>query len=447
MAVSAPTRTGSATAGDPAALAWAPAASADRGDAGRAGRLLTGALLAVLLYSVFAHGAASQPQEARLQVALCLLAAVTLAVALWSSRLRVVAPPAAWTALGLLAAFAAWSGLSLAWSVDPPNTWTELNRAIAYVLVVALAVAAGSWDRRAIRHVALGYAAIAGVVAVYALGGKAFPGLHVGGLVDLDHTNVFARLREPLQYWNALALFVVLAIPIVLRLVVDDSRPARARTAALVALPVFLTTIGLTYSRGGLLALIVAVAVTLALAGARLRTLLYLALGIAASAPALAYGYTADDLTGVQVSLSAREGDGVAFALLLAGGMLALALVGRAVLALEARTPPRPARSRAIGRALAGVLCVAALGGVVAMAASDRGLSGTISHAWDDFRSPSAEPSQYDPSRLVSKNAGNRWVWWSEAAGAWSDHPLEGSGAGSFPVRHREYRTNQLDVL
>jgi hypothetical protein len=122
-------------------------------------------------------------------------------------------------------------------------------------------------------------------------------------------------------------------------------------------------------------------------------------------------------------------------------------VVGRLVMEIEARTPPNPARSRRIGHVLAGMVAVAALAGVVAMAMSDRGLTGTVSHAWDNFRSPRGAPGLFDPGRLASTNAGNRWVWWSEAVGAWSDRPLEGWGAGSFPVTHREYRTNQLDVL
>jgi hypothetical protein len=158
-------------------------------------------------------------------------------------------------------------------------------------------------------------------------------------------------------------------------------------------------------------------------------------------------GLTADDLTGTFVPLSARQDDGVLLGLLLLGSIVVLVMVGRLVIAAETRTPPRPSRSRLIGRALAGVLVLAALVGVVAMATSHRGLTGTISHAWADFRSPRQEPGQLDPGRLASTNAGNRWVWWSEAAGVWSDHPLEGRGAGSFPVTHREYRTNQLDVL
>ena len=42
----------------------------------RAGVLLLGALLAAVLYAIFAHGAAPQPEEARLQVALSLVAVV-----------------------------------------------------------------------------------------------------------------------------------------------------------------------------------------------------------------------------------------------------------------------------------------------------------------------------------------------------------------------------------
>jgi hypothetical protein len=446
MAATAPTirRLAGAPAG-----AGAPARDGSPAHAAstRAGALVTAALLAVLLYAAFAHGAASQPEEARLQVAVSLLSVAALAALLWHPRLRVTAPPAGSAGLGLLAAFAAWSGLSLAWSLDPSATWTELNRAIAYVLVVALALAAGSWHRRAVWHAALGYAGIALLVALYALGGKVAPGVSVDGLVHLDQVSALGRLRVPLEYWNALGLFIAMALPVVLRLVVDETRALRVRLAALGALPLYLVTLGLTYSRGGVLAALVAVGVTVALAGARLRTLMYLALGAAASAPALAIGLTSDDLTGVAIPVAQREDDGLVLGLVLAASIVLLVAVGRLVLAAEARTPASPARSRAIGGALLGAAALALVAGVIAIAVSERGLAGTVSHEWDSFRSVKGEPGQFDPGRLASTNAGNRWVWWSEAVGAWSDRPLAGWGAGTFPVLHRQYRTNQLDVL
>ena len=125
----------------------------------RAGALLLGALLAVLAYAVFADGAASYPDEARVQVALCAIAIVGVAAVVWRGA-GVAGSSAGWAGLTLLGAFAAWSGLSLAWSVAPSGTWTELNRAIAYVLVVGLALVAGSWHPRAVRHAALGLSLI-----------------------------------------------------------------------------------------------------------------------------------------------------------------------------------------------------------------------------------------------------------------------------------------------
>ena len=445
MAVTAPTlrRPGGAAAGAPdPAFDGAPAGGPVQA---RAGVALLAALGVLVTYAAFADGAVSYPEEARLQVAVCLVAVVAVGALLWGG-LRLGGSVAGWAGLGLLGAFAAWAGLSLAWSVAPSGTWAEFNRGVSYTLVVAIALLAASWYPRAVWHGALGFAGIAFVVALYALGGKVAPGVDVGP-VDLNQTEVLGRLRAPLEYWNALALFVAMAIPVVLRLVVDETRAARVRLAALAALPVYLVVLGLTFSRGGLIAGIVAVAVTIAFAGSALRTLMYLALALAAAAPALVLGFTADDLTGNVVALSDREGEGLLLGLLLLAGIALVAVVGRLVLSAESRTPASPARTRAIARALLGAVAVAVVAGLVAMAISDRGLTGTVTHEWDTFRSSREAPGQFDPGRLSSTNAGNRWVWWSEAAGAWWDRPLEGHGAGSFPVVHRQYRTNRLDVL
>jgi hypothetical protein len=82
---------------------------------------------------------------------------------------------------------------------------------------------------------------------------------------------------------------------------------------------------------------------------------------------------------------------------------------------------------------------------VVAVALSSRGLGGTISHAWNSFTATRAA-SNSNPSRLLSADSQNRWVWWKEAAGAFSDRPLGGWGAGSFGVVHLLYRRDTLPV-
>jgi hypothetical protein len=47
---------------------------------------------------------------------------------------------------------------------------------------------------------------------------------------------------------------------------------------------------------------------------------------------------------------------------------------------------------------------------------------------------------------VLRSNSGNRWVWWREAVGAFSDAPVRGWGAGSFPFVHRLYRDDRLAV-
>jgi tetratricopeptide (TPR) repeat protein len=85
------------------------------------------------------------------------------------------------------------------------------------------------------------------------------------------------------------------------------------------------------------------------------------------------------------------------------------------------------------------VSAVLTLTGVVALTASARGLTGSIGHQVDTFTAVRKDPIT-DPSRLLSTSSGNRWVWWLEAVGAFSDRPVAGWGAGSFPVVHLLYR-------
>jgi len=82
---------------------------------------------------------------------------------------------------------------------------------------------------------------------------------------------------------------------------------------------------------------------------------------------------------------------------------------------------------------------------IAGLALSDRGLTGTISYQFEEFSEPRFD-RQNDPARVLQTNSGNRYVWWEEAAGAFWDRPLVGYGAGSFPLVHRLYRDNALEV-
>jgi len=91
---------------------------------------------------------------------------------------------------------------------------------------------------------------------------------------------------------------------------------------------------------------------------------------------------------------------------------------------------------------LSGVLVLV---GLLALTLSSRGLTGTFSHAWQTFTTARGTNIS-DPHHLLSSDSENRWVWWKEAAGAASDRPLTGWGAGSFGAVHLLYRRDNLSV-
>ncbi len=187
------------------------------------------ALAGLVTWALFSEGATSLEDGAGLQIVLCAAA---------SSRSRGCCSRRACTfgrrvqaliGLGLLVLFAAWSGVSIGWSIAPDLSWVQLNRWAAYALVVALALVLGSSLRRAPERTAIAFLIVATAIAVYALGGKVVPWFSIPGLIDLDQTADFSRLRAPLGYWNALGLVCVLAGPIAVR---TGGRPRSVAAAA-----------------------------------------------------------------------------------------------------------------------------------------------------------------------------------------------------------------------
>ena len=412
-----------------------------------AGAAMLGVALAgIVAWALFSEGATSLENEAGLQIALCAAALVTLAGLLFSPRVHLRAPVIALVGLGLLVLFAGWSGWSIAWSIAPDLSWVQLNRWAAYALVAALGLVLGSSLRRAPQLTALAWLVVATAVAAYALGGKVIPWLSIPGLIDLDQTADFSRLREPLGYWNALGLVCVLAGPIAVRTAADPEASPRWRNFSLVSLVVLLVTLGLTYSRGGILALLVAFAVLIAIGPDRLRLAAYTVLGVAAAVPAYVVAVVRDDLTTDGVVQAERADDGLILLFALLAGIALAVYLGRRLRSRDAEleharvVPPSVKPRNALVAAGAALLVV-----IGALAVSERGVTGTIEDQWDDFTTVKSD-DQSDPARVLRSNSGNRWVWWKEAAGAFSDEPVKGWGAGSFPLVHRRYRENDLPV-
>jgi hypothetical protein len=403
-------------------------------------------LLLLLLYAAFDHGAASVAAGARIQAVVAAIAAAASGGLLWTGTLRFAAPRVAVVGLGLLAAFACWSGITVAWSVAPDQTWLELNRAITYVLVLALAVVVGASHRRSLELAAKGFLGIGLALSVYGIGQKVLPGIHVAGVFTLNQTELFPRLQAPFGYWNALALFIAMAIPIALAITVDKALLRRIRLSALLSVELLLVTLAFTESRGGMLAAAIGLAVGIGLSGARLRSLMWFSLALVVALPTLALALASHNLTTALISLSAREQTGAELGAVLLASLIVSWLVGSRLISVEARTRLEPERAWRIGRLLVVVAAVVLACGVLAVVVSPRGLTGTISHAWNSFTSTKSATSAFNPDRLLSVDSENRWVWWKEALGAFSDRPIGGWGAGSFQVVHLLYRHNALPV-
>ena len=423
----------------------ASSAHGESASAGVWGRVLAIALLLICLYAAFAHGAVSSPVEERVQLALALIGLLAAVGWQWRGGLALRAPGIVWAAVALLTSFAFWSGMTVLWSVAPDRTWTECNRVITYCLVLVLALAVGASLRRAVALVAGGLLLVCLAVAAYALGQKLVPGLHLAGVFTLNQTALLPRLQEPLGYWNALALLLAMGIPGALVILVDRDRPDGLRLAAATAIVTMLLTIGFTYSRGAVLALVLAVALTVALSGAWLRCLMWLAAVLIATTPVMLVGLNSYRLTALGVGLSARERAGGELIVVLGACLLLLVVGGRGLIRRERNTTVSPAAVRTIVQGLIAAAVLAVAVAVIGVAVSSRGLGGTASHAWSSFTA-TRTISVNDPSRLLSADSENRWVWWKEAAGAFSDRPLQGWGAGSFGVVHLLYRRDTLSV-
>ena len=399
----------------------------------RAPWALAAALGVAVLYAAFADGAIGVSEESNLQIGVALLSLVTIAGLLFGGgRLRFTPDRRAALGLLLLAGFAAWCAISLTWSILPDETWIEANRAVTYTLVAALGVVLGSSLPRAAERVALGYLGIATVVALYAVGGKVLPSI-------FDHAKEISRLRAPLEYWNALALFCVLAVPIAVQAAADERHRPGARLGALLTLLPLLLTISLTYSRGGIVVLVVALAVQIGLSRERLKLAGYAAVGVLAIVPALLVAIGSDDLTTDGLAASARADDGILLGVALVFGALAALVMGRALIRADDLHMSKSGKL-AVRRAVA---LVTAAGVLVLVALT---ISGWTGDQLQDFTETDEVADRSDPSRVLEANSGNRWVWWEEAAGAAADEPVIGFGAGSFPLVHQLYRDNRIEV-
>jgi hypothetical protein len=375
-----------------------------------AGLPLLGAAGVLATVSLFFGGGLSDERLFWIGMGALLVALVGWAAAL-GGRIPLPAPaPAGAAFVCLLAGYVVWTGVSVVWSIVPDRSWDELNRGLVYAALAAIGVLAGALARRPARTGASGLALLLAAVLLWSLAGKVVPALFPDGAR-------VARLRNPVGYWNALALLADVSLPLFLWLA------ARRRDLGALGVYVAVVALLLTYSRAGVGVGILAIAAWIALGFARAEALA----ALAASLPvAFAVAGVALALPGVARDLqphSVRVRDGAWLGLAL--------LVGAIVVAWLARREPKRAEQRAL--AVAAALLVAA--GIGALGARGSFLS--------EFRGGGV--TQASP-RLSSLSSNNRTTWWREAWRIFEAKPLGGKGAGSFQVARKRVRQNALEA-
>jgi O-antigen ligase len=324
---------------------------------------------------------------------------------------------------------AAFTALSTGWSVQPSNSWIEASRTFSYAASFAGAIAlvrlaAGRW-----RSVICGVLLATVVVSGYAVGTKVFPAAGPS----------FARLNAPFNYWNVVGLAAALGVPPALW--VGSRRDGHGAQIAIAgpAICLLLFTVMLAYSRGALLALVLGLVFWFVVAPLRLRSAAALAIGGAGAAVVVVWTFAQPALTTDNASLAARNPAGHELGWLLLAVLAACAAAGLALRFALLRNPPSEALRRRAGVALLVCVALVPVVALAGLAASSRGLFGSISHDANTLTNTNVSVSN-SANRLTALGSA-RALYWSDAIKAFDNSPTIGNGADSFQTTFLSYAT------
>ncbi|HUO74229.1 MAG TPA: O-antigen ligase family protein [Solirubrobacteraceae bacterium] len=360
------------------------------------------------------------------------LVLIVIGVALCLAVLTVGAPAPRWgvTSLVLFAAVAAFTALSIAWSVQPDNSWLEANRTLSYLAVFAGAMALARLFPERWAGVAGAVALFSTAIGLYALIVKVFP-------ETFDAHGTIGRIYLPIGYWNATGLIGALGVPACLWAGARRERARAMRALAVPAVAVLVTVAILSYSRSALCALIVGLACWFAFVPLRLRGALVLGLGLVGAAALSGWALATHGLSDSNVAPAARSSAGHGFGILLVcilvalgvAGLLAAYAMDRAVLAAAVR--------KRIATGLLMLVALVPLAGIVAVAASSRGLTGEISHAWHSLTEQ--KYSLADTKSRIGNLESSRPRDWSEGLKVGEHALLDGVGAAGYGTARTRY--------
>jgi hypothetical protein len=393
---------------------------------------LTGAVALVIVLATFvARGGVRLEPTTIVEILLMIGGAVLVAVAcLRPGGGRLYGVPFLLT----FALLAAYTTLSIVWSLAPADSWLEANRILAYLAVAAGAVALVRLLPRCWSGLLYGVLAGTLLICLWALLTKVFP-------ASLAADEQLARLRAPYEYWNSVGLTAAMAVPPLLWLAARRTGYGVAAAMAWPALGLVFVCLMLSYSRGSLIALGVGLAVWFAAVPLRLRAVAALACSALAAVPLVLWAFAQDGLTVDRAPMSARVDAGHELGALLLLLVAVLAIAGLFVGFRTTQHPPDARARRIAGRGLLGALALVPVAVLIALAASPGGISGQTTEAWNRLTDPQARTPGNTPDRLRATSS-VRAQYWNEALKVHEHSTVVGTGAGSYATTRTRYREN-----
>lgn len=326
---------------------------------------------------------------------------------------------AAW-AIGLLAAYAAWSYLSILWADQQGMALDGANRTATYAIVFALFAL---WPVKG-RVAAL-------LLAAYAIG---IAGM---GLVELlrasassDPIGFFheGRLSEPTGYANAnVALWFTAFFPAVVLAGRRELHPlVRGLLLGSANLLVALAILG--QSRSWMAALPLMAILLVAIVPGRARTIVALALIGAGTAAML--GPLLDAYQGYDGRTPPSEYvAGGAHAALLVSALLVLVGIAWGVLDRGVKTSAETARN--LSAAVIAAFAIACFAGAVAFVSVEGNPVDVADRLWTDFKKGEGEP-HFDGSRFGLAAGSYRYDYFQVAWRNFTEHPVLGVGSDNY---------------
>jgi hypothetical protein len=392
--------------------------------------LLVAASLSAIAF--IANGGLQLGSSTLVEVAVLLIGAAIVAAAVltvgFEARLH------GGLALASLAALVALTGFSILWSLHPSDSWVETNRTLAYVAAFGAGVAAVRLARGRWPAIAAGVLLALAVISFWGLATKVAPAW-------LAPDEVYARLREPYGYWNAVGVTAAMAMPLCMWLGTREGGQRAVNALAWPLLGLFTVTLLLSFSRGSILAAIAGLAGWLLLVPLRLRSLALLIPAALTAAAVTAWAFGQSALTDDRIALADRKDAGIELGLILLALVVLLFAAGLAIQARAERRPLDERTRRRVGSAAIAALAATPVLALGVLAFSERGIGGTISDRWHDLTTSEATPRN-EPGRLTETSS-VRSIYWRRAIDVWQDHSFAGAGAGSFAEAQLRFREEQ----